>query len=61
MWEKKPILLLVLATAVIMIGTTVTMIVPFLSVNTDADKIASVTPYTPLQQEGRDLYIREGC
>ncbi len=61
MWEKRPILLLILATAAIMVGTTVTMIVPFMSVNTDADKIASVMPYTPLQQQGRDLYIREGC
>jgi len=61
MWEKRPILLLVLATIVLMIGTTVTMIVPFLSINTDADKIVSVKPYTPLQQEGRDIYIREGC
>ena len=24
-------------------------------------KIASVKPYTPLELEGRDLYIREGC
>ncbi len=61
MWEKNPILLLVLATVVIMIGTTVTVIVPFMSVNTEADRISSVKPYTPLQQEGRDLYIREGC
>lgn len=61
MWENKPILLLIMATAVILVGTTVTMIVPFMSVNTDTDKIATVTPYTPLQQEGRDLYIREGC
>lgn len=61
MWEKRPFLLLIIATVVILIGTTVTMVVPFLSVNTDADKIASVTPYTPLQQEGRDIYIREGC
>jgi len=61
MWEKRPILLLILATLAIMVGTIVTMIVPFMSVNTDADKIASVKPYTPLQQEGRDIYIREGC
>jgi cytochrome c oxidase cbb3-type subunit 2 len=61
MWENRPVLLLILATAAIMVGTTVTMIVPFLSVNTDADKISSVKPYSPLQQEGRDLYIREGC
>jgi len=61
MWEKRPILLLVLATAVILIGTLVTMVLPFAWVNTEADRIASVTPYTPLQQEGRDIYIREGC
>lgn len=61
MWEKRPILLLLLATAAIMVGTIVTMIVPFMSVNTEADRIESVTPYTPLQQEGRDIYIREGC
>ncbi len=61
MWEKRPVLFLILATVVIMIGTTITMIVPFLSVNTEADRIDSVKPYTPLQQEGRDIYIREGC
>ncbi len=61
MWEKRPILFLILATAAIMTGTTITMIVPFLSVNTEADRIESVKPYTPLQQEGRDVYIREGC
>lgn len=61
MWEKRPVLLLILATAAILVGTIVTMILPFVWVNTEADRITSVTPYTPLQQEGRDLYIREGC
>ncbi|HAD03849.1 MAG: cytochrome C oxidase Cbb3 [Desulfuromonadales bacterium GWC2_61_20] len=61
MWEKRPVLLLILATAAILVGTVVTMVLPFVWVNTEADRIASVTPYTPLQQEGRDLYIREGC
>ncbi|MBW6510637.1 MAG: cbb3-type cytochrome c oxidase subunit II [Desulfuromonadaceae bacterium] len=61
MWEKKPLLLIVLATAAILVGTTITMVLPFAWVNTEADRIASVTPYTPLQQEGRDIYIREGC
>ena len=61
MWEKRPILLLVLATAAILVGTLVTMVLPFAWVNTEADRIAGVTPYTPLQQEGRDVYIREGC
>jgi cytochrome c oxidase cbb3-type subunit 2 len=61
MWEKKPILLLVLATCAILVGTIVTMVLPFAWVNTDADRIEGVTPYTALQQEGRDLYIRDGC
>jgi len=61
MWEKKPVLLMILATAAILVGTTVTMILPFASVNTDSDRIATVTPYNPLEQEGRDVYIREGC
>ncbi len=61
MWEKKPILFLVLATLTILVGTIVTMVLPFAWVNTDADRIASVKPYTPLQLAGRDIYIREGC
>ncbi|HEB68912.1 MAG TPA: cytochrome-c oxidase, cbb3-type subunit II [Desulfobulbus sp.] len=61
MWEKNPILLLILATGAILVGTLVTMVLPFAWVNTEADRIQSVTPYTALQQEGRDIYIREGC
>jgi cytochrome c oxidase cbb3-type subunit 2 len=61
MWERKPALLIVLATAAILVGTIVTMVLPFAWVNTDADRIETVTPYTALEQEGRDIYIREGC
>jgi cytochrome c oxidase cbb3-type subunit II len=61
MWEKKPILFMVMATIVILVGTVVTTFVPLFTVNTDADKIEGVVPYTPLEQEGRDVYIREGC
>lgn len=61
MWEKNPILLLLMATVAILVGTIITMVLPFAWVNTEADRIAEVTPYTPLQQEGRDVYIREGC
>lgn len=60
-WEKKPILLLVLATLTIGVGTIFTMVLPFAWVNTEADQIESVTPYNPLEQVGRDIYIREGC
>lgn len=61
MWEKKPVLFLILATLTILIGTIVTMVLPFAWVNTDADRIETVTPYSPLEQEGRDIYIRDGC
>lgn len=61
MWERKPILFLVLATLAILVGTTVTVVLPFKWVNTEADKIDSVKPYNALQLAGRDVYIREGC
>ncbi|HKL24864.1 MAG TPA: cytochrome-c oxidase, cbb3-type subunit II [Desulfuromonadales bacterium] len=60
-WEKKPFVFLLLAVLTILAGTIVTMILPFAWVNTEADRIESVTPYTVLEQAGRDIYIREGC
>lgn len=61
MIEKRPVIFLLLATGVIMIGTAVTMIAPFRWINDPKLRIAEVKPYTPLQLEGRDIYIREGC
>lgn len=61
MLEKKPIIFLLLATVTILVGTVVTMVAPFWWVNDPKLAIASVKPYTPLQLEGRDIYIREGC
>lgn len=61
MIEKKPVIFLVLATVVILVGTIVTMVAPFKWINDPGLKIAEVKPYTPLQLEGRDIYIREGC
>ena len=61
MLEKKPIIFLLLATATILVGTVVTMVLPFKWINDPKLAIASVRPYTPLQLEGRDIYIREGC
>lgn len=61
MLEKNPVIFIILAFIVIMVGTTVTMIAPFKWINGPGDRIVEVTPYTPLQQEGRDIYMREGC
>ena len=60
-WEKKPVLLLVLATLFILVGTIVTMVLPFVWVNTAEDRIPEVKPYKALELAGRDVYIREGC
>lgn len=60
-FEKKPVLLLILATLSILVGTIITMVLPFAWVNTGEDKLAEVKPYNALQLVGRDVYIREGC
>src|SRR6218665_895291 len=58
--ERKPIQLTILATVAILIGGII-QIVPTIMVKSNIPTIAAVKPYTPLELEGRDLYIREGC
>ncbi|MGS2739472.1 cytochrome-c oxidase, cbb3-type subunit I [Sinomicrobium sp. M5D2P17] len=58
--ERRPVQLTILATIAILIGGIVE-IVPTLMVKTNIPTISSVKPYTPLELEGRDIYIREGC
>jgi cytochrome c oxidase cbb3-type subunit I/II len=58
--ERKPLLLLVLSLIVVGIGGLVELIPTFL-VKNNVPTIASVKPYTPLELQGRDIYIREGC
>lgn len=58
--ERKPVQLTLFATIAILIGGIV-QIVPTLVVKSNIPTITSVQPYTPLELEGRDLYIREGC
>ena len=58
--ERKPIKLTIFATIAILIGGAV-QIIPTIMVKSNIPTISSVKPYTPLELEGRDLYIREGC
>jgi len=58
--ERKPVLFMVLALVAILIGGIVEMI-PTFTISSNVPKIASVQPYTALELQGRDLYIREGC
>lgn len=58
--EKRPAQMLFFSLIVILIGGIVEM-VPTFMVQSNIPTIASVKPYTPLELEGRDIYIREGC
>ncbi len=58
--ERWPMLMTVGATIALAIGG-ICEIVPNLIQGAVTPRIASVTPYTPLELTGRDLYIREGC
>ena len=58
--ERRPVQLTIGATIAILIGGIV-QIVPTIMVKSNIPTITSVKPYTPLELEGRDLYIREGC
>jgi cytochrome c oxidase cbb3-type subunit I/II len=58
--ERKPTPLLIMSLIVILIGGLVEIIPTFL-VKSNIPTIASVKPYTPLELQGRDIYVREGC
>ncbi len=58
--ERKPVKLLVFALVVILIGGVVEMVPTFL-VKSNIPTIGTVEPYTPLELQGRDVYIKEGC
>ncbi|MDJ1500899.1 cytochrome-c oxidase, cbb3-type subunit I [Xanthocytophaga agilis] len=59
-FERKPLLLTAVSLVVVAIGGMI-QIIPMLTVDENIPTIASVKPYTALELEGRDLYIREGC
>ncbi|MFA6262346.1 MAG: cytochrome-c oxidase, cbb3-type subunit I [Bacteroidia bacterium] len=58
--EKKPVLFTLIAVGMILVGGAVEMI-PTFTIKSNIPTIASVKPYTPLELQGRDIYIREGC
>ena len=58
--ERKPVRFMILSIVVVAIGGMIE-IIPTMIVKSNVKTISSVKPYTPLELEGRDLYIREGC
>jgi len=58
--EKRPVQFALVSTIVILIGGVIELVPTYL-IKSNIPTIASVKPYTPLELQGRDIYIREGC
>ena len=58
--ERKPMVFMVLSLIVILIGGMIEMM-PTFSIKSNIPTIASIKPYSALELQGRDLYIKEGC
>jgi cytochrome c oxidase cbb3-type subunit I/II len=58
--ERKPIKFMIISIVIVAIGGIVE-IIPTMIVKSNIATIKEVKPYTPLELEGRDVYISEGC
>ncbi|SNR92738.1 cytochrome c oxidase cbb3-type subunit 2 [Methylobacillus rhizosphaerae] len=58
--ERNLGILLVFTMLAISVGGMVE-IIPLFFIKETVEKVDGVRPYTPLEQRGRDIYIREGC
>ena len=58
--EKNAFLLLVLTLATVAVGGIVE-VVPLFTIETTVEHVNGIRPYSPLEQRGRDIYVREGC
>ncbi|MCE7040823.1 cytochrome-c oxidase, cbb3-type subunit I [Dyadobacter sp. CY312] len=59
-FERKPLALTIFALIAVAIGGMIEMIPTFM-IKSNVPTIAAVKPYTPLELQGRDIYVREGC
>jgi len=59
-FEKNSLIMLIGVLITVSIGGLV-QIAPLFWVDSTIEKVEGVRPYTPLEQAGRDIYVREGC
>jgi cytochrome c oxidase cbb3-type subunit I/II len=59
-WERLPVRFTVWVVIAVLAASLFEMIPTFL-IRGNIPTIASVTPYTPLELAGRDIYVAEGC
>ena len=61
--DKQPVIFIVMAILAILMGTLVTTFIPLFvgTASPSIEDIEKIIPYKPIELEGRDIYIREGC
>src|SRR5579871_1548277 len=58
--EKNVILMMVLTLITVSIGGLV-QIIPLFTIESTIERVDGMRPYSPLEQMGRNIYLREGC
>ncbi len=58
--EGWPLVFTILTTVAILVGTVVEF-APIFLIGSAVQPIATLTPYSPLESVGRDIYVAEGC
>jgi cytochrome c oxidase cbb3-type subunit II len=58
---EKNVTLLAAATLLTVAIGGIVEIAPLFWIDNTIEKVAGMRPYTPLEQAGRDIYVREGC
>ena len=58
--ERRPVQFIILAVIAVAIGGLIEIIPTYL-IKSNIPTISSVKPYSPLELQGRDIYIREAC
>ena len=58
--EKRPIQMLIISLLLLLVGSLIELIPTFM-IKENVPTIEAVKPYTALELEGRDIYIKEGC
>ncbi|MDH3626392.1 MAG: cytochrome-c oxidase, cbb3-type subunit I [Acidobacteriota bacterium] len=59
-WERLPLLFTIMVVLAV-VSASLFEIIPTFLIKSNVKTIATVTPYTPLELAGRDMYVSEGC
>ncbi len=60
-WFERHSLILIIGIVVVVSIGGIVEIAPLFYLENTIEKVQGMRPYTPLEQEGRDIYVREGC